>query len=73
MKTIPKSLHTIRAVAIMAQMIQANSNFPVSDQSAVEFAFNLLGYEGAPDDHGLIPKTVAALQKLPKQETNQAA
>lgn len=60
-KPIPKSLHTVRVLAIMARMFQ-RANSGLTNDSAVSCALIELGYVDTPDLHGLKAATLKAMQ-----------
>lgn len=57
---IPKSLYTIRVLAVMARQYIESDNSLTSAQ-AVDMAAEALGYHPAQDDYGLIAKAVRQL------------
>lgn len=65
-KPIPKSLHTVRVLAILAhqgQLAFDTAGVQLDDERAIEWALLQLGYERhTPDDHGLRAKGLAALK-----------
>jgi hypothetical protein len=63
MKTIPLSLHTRRAVGVLAYTVMLMNQGMTADR-AVSEAFELLGYdEGTPDVHGLRAQVLADVSK----------
>lgn len=60
-KPIPKSLHTVRVVAIMAQMMKAE-NPHATNEGLVGAALIRLGYVDAPDTHGIAAAALKALK-----------
>lgn len=57
---IPKSLHTVRVLAVMArQYIQQDNSLTTAN--AVDMAAEALGYHPAQDDYGLLAKAVRQL------------
>ena len=63
-KPIPKSLHTVRVVAIMArEYLISHYAENVTAAHAVEVVLHRLGYPaGTPDTHGIAAKAVKALE-----------
>ncbi len=67
MNKLPKSLHTVRVLAIMAH--QASVDFaadgaPLSDKAAIDYALLSLGYSrDIADPDGLRDKALTALAK----------
>lgn len=55
---IPKSLHTIRVLVVMAKQ-QLDLDNSLTSAQAVDIAAEALGYHPAQDDYGLIAKAVA--------------
>jgi hypothetical protein len=66
-KPIPKSLHTVRVLAIMAQHFldegatRDEEPYGLSRSEAVSYALLKLGYDGTPDTHGLKAKALKAM------------
>jgi hypothetical protein len=61
-KPIPKSLHTIRVVAVLANAMRWN--YPgASDLDMAKIALYQLGYTGAPDTYGI---AAAAAKQIAK-------
>ena len=56
-KPIPKSLHTVRVLVIMARQLMQNQTI----DAALNDAISLLGYENTPDSHGLREKAFKQL------------
>ena len=59
-KTLAKSLHTVTAIAAVARLI-ARTNPALTNESAVNAALVVLGYEGASDPYGLAARALASL------------
>ena len=58
---IPKSLHTVRVLVVMAQLIRHN-DLRRSKDTVVNMAAAELGYSPLNDDYGLCAKAVAQLE-----------
>ena len=63
---IPKSLHTVRVLVVMAGQTSAYAKdarrSTITPEEAVKEAAFLLGYNTAEDEYGLISKAVAQLE-----------
>ena len=59
-KPIPKSLHTVRVLVIMADVVQLHVEEGLTDEEAIRGALALLGYTNTPDTHGLKEKALKA-------------
>jgi len=62
-KPIPKSLHTIRVVAVLANAMRATYPVGLSDFERAHLALDALGYTGAPDTYGI---AMAAAKQIAK-------
>jgi hypothetical protein len=64
-QNLPKSLHTVRVLTVMARLIRADrANYELDNEGAVSQAADALGYPGYPtssDDYSLKAKAVAQL------------
>ena len=61
-KTIPLSLHTRRAVGVLAYTLK--HNFGMTADRAVSEAFELLGYyDDTPDTHGLRAQVLSDVKR----------
>lgn len=58
---IPKSLHTVRVLVVIAQTAMSVSSKTAAE--AVDFAANRLGYADTADVYGLKAKAVAQIAK----------
>lgn len=65
-KTLAKSLHTVTALARVAELFRATDLERrvsiASDAYYIGCALRTLGYEGAADPYGLAEKAIAAMQ-----------
>ena len=60
-KAIPKSLHTVRIITIVAQDIFDNASGDTTAAECVRDALEMFGYRLAPDPHGLAAKAEAQI------------
>jgi hypothetical protein len=64
MKPIPKSLHTVTVLSVMA--CQFKARFADADAAeCVESSLEALGYSDTPDAYGLRAAAIAKLSRLP--------
>ncbi len=59
---IPKSLHTVRVLTVMALMLDRSGFGGGSPEQSVDEAARLLGYGETDDDYGLKAKAVKQLE-----------
>jgi hypothetical protein len=63
-KPIPKSLHTVTVLVMLARRLMQSSQQPRSADAAVDMALSILGYDAdTVDTYGLKAQAVAKLGK----------
>jgi hypothetical protein len=65
-RPVPKSLHTVTVILKLARTAMLVER-PDTPEHCIAWAFRFLGYEGAPDPHGI---TEAALKALRAEMEN---
>lgn len=66
MKTLPKSLHTVTALARLADYLAQAERYDA--ERAMTDAFRILGYDRAADPYGLADRALAAMQEATRPD-----